>query len=149
MSYADRLKKMTKKMKEQQADYTPGGRKVITDGEYNFRVKAVIDEWPAKDADGENEAKPARLYIGFQFTVDDDGDNLGRSAYVNCGLEEKVGSQIGRGIIEDLGYEWPEEDMSQLETICENITERAPLVRGTARTKKNKQGYDNTKITID
>ena len=143
MSYKDRLAKMTKKMAEQQADYTPGGFQPIPDGTYNFRIKMFIDEWKAKDD------KPARLYVGVQFIVDG-GEHDGRMVNSNCGLEEKVGSHILRGIIEDLGYEWPADDLGQLEEIVNDITNRAPLVTGTAKTKpqKNNPEYTNTNIRI-
>lgn len=149
--YADRLKKMNKKMAEQMSDYVPGktGFEPVPDGEYQFRVKAVIDEWPAKAATETEDAKPARLYVGFQFIVDS-GEQEGRTVFNNCGLENKVSAQIARGIIEDLGYEWPGDDLSQLEEIVENITERSPLVTATVKSKpqKNNPEYMNTQVRI-
>jgi hypothetical protein len=149
--YADRLKKMTKKMVEQQKDYVPGGAGFtpIPDGEYNFRVRAVIDEWAAKPATDEADAKPARLYVSFNFVVEE-GDHTGREVKNNCGLEERVSSHICRGIIEDLGYEWPEDNLAKLEEILDDITARAPLVTATVKTRpqKNNPEFTNTAIKL-
>jgi len=141
--YTDRLKKMSKKMAEQQKDYVPGGVQSVPDAEYNFRVRAVIDEWAAKDD------KPARLYVGFVFVIDE-GEYEGRSIKNSCGLEDRVSSQICRGILEDFGYEWPADDLTKLEEIVADITERAPLVVGTTKTRpqKNNPEYFNTSIKI-
>ena len=138
MSFAERLKKMQGKMAEQQADYTPGGFSAIPDDTYNFRVKATIDE---------TKKEPHRLMVSWCFVVAE-GEKEGRQVWINTIIEDnKVGAQICRGYVEDIGYEWPAEDLAQLEAIVENITERTPLVTGTAKSKE-KDGYTNTNIRI-
>ena len=143
MSYKDRLKKMSKKMEGYQEGYTPGGFVPLPDGEYNFRVKAIIDEWKPNAEKG----LPARLYIGFQFIVDE-GEQQGKTVYNNCGIEDKTGAQICRGIIEDLGYDWPGDDLSVIEDVITDITERSPLVTGITKSKVNDAGYTNTKVRL-
>jgi hypothetical protein len=140
MSFKSKLKQMQAKMAEMQEGYVPGGNfQPIPDGDYSFRVKATI---------GETAKAPVRLQISFCFVVAE-GECEGRQVWNNCIIEDnKTGAQIARGVIEDLGYEWPAEELEVLEDIVDDITERSPLVEASAKSKENAQGYMNTRLHI-
>jgi hypothetical protein len=140
MSFKSKLKQMQAKMAEMQEGYVPGGNfQPIPDGDYSFRVKATI---------GETDKAPARLQIAFCFVVAE-GELEGRQVWNNCIIEDnKTGAQIARGVIEDLGYDWPAEELEVLEDIVDDITERSPLVEASAKSKENAQGYMNTRLRI-
>lgn len=144
VDFKKRLKNMQSEAKEQCSDYTPGGTyAALPDDTYNFRVTATLDETK------ENKAKklPARLVVIWKFTVSE-GDYEGRSVFDRTIIEgNKVGLHICRDRIESLGYEWPEEDLEQLEDILDDVVSRAPLI--TAKTKTKDDGeYVNTRINI-
>ena len=86
MSFKNKLAQMQENMKSQMADYTPGGNFTpVPDGEYQFRVKAGLDE---------TKKEPARLMVSWCFVVAD-GEYEGRQVWNNTILEgNKVGAQI-------------------------------------------------------
>jgi hypothetical protein len=143
--YAARLKKMTTQAKKQMEDYVPGGRSVHPAGEFKFKVQAEL---------GETNKEPARMQISFQFT-NAEGDYEGRKAFVNCIIEGgkddgKTAKQICRGYFEDLGKEWPEDDLSKIEKIIDEINAEPPLVsaRVTIRKSGEEKQYENNNVTI-
>jgi hypothetical protein len=141
MSFKARLKGMQQKMEELQEGYVPGGNsQQIPDDDYSLRVKATINE---------TSKAPARIQISFCFVVAE-GEYEGVQVWNNCIIEDnKTGAQIARGVIEDLGYTWPADELELLEDIVNDITERSPLIEATVRTKENAQGYMNSKIKIN
>lgn len=128
-------------MQELQEGYIPGGNsQQIPDDDYSLRVKATINE---------TSKAPARIQISFCFVVAE-GEYEGVQVWNNCIIEDnKTGAQIARGIIEDLGYTWPADELELLEDIVNDITERSPLIEATVRTKENAQGYMNSKVKIN
>jgi hypothetical protein len=134
--YTNRLKQMQKTMDQQMDDYTPGGFSLLPEGEYTFRVQATLDE---------TKKEPKRLMVVWKFTVAE-GDALGKSLFDRTIIEDnKVGAQICRGRLEDLGHEWPEE-ITKLESLLEAVTANPPLVEGRV-THENSTGKDGTKYT--
>ena len=141
--YTERLKKMQGNMDEQMADYTPGGFSLIPEGEYTCRVQATLDE---------TKKDPKRLMVVWSFTVADEGNAMGKKVLDRTIIQDnKVGAQICRGRVEDLGYDWPEK-VVDLEKVLEVITGNPPLVeiRVTHSASKGKDGkdYTNTNVRI-
>ena len=138
MSYKDRLAKMQAQAKTNMEGYTPGGFSALPDGDYTMRVKATLEE---------TKKAPPRLTIVWCFVVDE-GECAGRQTWDRTIIEDnRVGLQIARGRVEELGYEWPEDDLSTLEDIVDDITDRAPHVTCRLRTKENGE-YTNTNVRI-
>ena len=140
--YTERLKKMQGNMDEQMADYTPGGFSLIPEGEYTCRVQATLDE---------TKKDPKRLMVVWSFTVAE-GNAMGKKVFDRTIIQDnKVGAQICRGRVEDLGYDWPEK-VVDLEKVLEVITGNPPLVeiRVTHSASKGKDGkdYTNTNVRI-
>src|SRR5271169_3219010 len=109
MSYKERLAAMQDKAKEQLSDYKPGGSfAALPDDDYTMKVTATLDE---------TKKLPARLTIVWQFTVAE-GTLEGRQVWDRTIIEDnKIGLQIARGRVESLGYEWPEDELTNLEAI--------------------------------
>jgi hypothetical protein len=141
--YTERLKRMQKAVDEQMTDYVPGGFSLVPEGEYSFRVQATLDE---------TKKEPKRLTVTWQFTVAE-GDNEGQKVFNRTIIEDnKVGLQICRGRVEDLGYEWPEK-VVDLEALLEEISANPPLVRGRvtheeSRNAESGKEYTNARIRI-
>ena len=141
MSYALKLKTMQAKMSEQMADYAHGQRfSVLPEGNYQFRVKVALDE---------TRKLPKRLMAVWCFVVDS-GDQVGQQIWENTILEDnKVGAQICRDHVEDLGYEWPTDDLSKLEKVFEDISTSNPLIDANIAHRESEGKYTNYIITIN
>jgi len=132
MGFADKMKKMTKAAKEQMEDYNPAAFGSVPTGTYSARVKVVGTE---------TKTNP-RAMAAWTFVVADDGAYQGRQLFDNTVLEDnKVGLQICRQRVEALGYTWPEDNLGELESILESITERCPLI-----TINVKSSEESTKV---
>jgi hypothetical protein len=138
MGFRERLVAMQGKAKEQMADYHPGGSyAALPDDQYQFRVKATIEE---------TQKLPKRMQVTWCFVVNE-GECEGRQVWDQTIIEDnKVGLGICRDRIEALGYEWPEEDFGMLEDVINDITDRAPRINATTKTKENDGGYLNTRL---
>jgi hypothetical protein len=140
--YTDRLNRMQKTMDEQMKDYVPGGFSILPEGEYSARVQATLDS---------TKKPPSRLMVTWAFTVAE-GDKMGRKVFDRTIIEDnKVGAQICRGRLEDLGHKWPVK-VALLESVLETITANPPLVSVQVSHEKSKgddgKEYTNARIRI-
>jgi len=134
--YTERLKRMQKMMEEQMKDYVPGGFSILPEGEYSVRVQATLDA---------TKKLPSRLMVTWAFTIAE-GNKTGRKVFDRTIIEDnKVGSQICRGRIEDLGHEWPLR-VIDIEPLLETITANPPLV-SIQVTHSNSKGDDGKDYT--
>lgn len=129
-------------MDEQMTDYVPGGFSLIPEGEYTARVQATLDE---------TKKEPKRLMVVFQFTVAE-GDSEGKKVFDRTVIEDnKVGAQICRGRLEDLGYTWPDA-LIDVEGILDDMTSNPPLVviqvTHETSTGTDDRTYTNARIRI-
>jgi hypothetical protein len=144
MSFKERLASMGQQVDEANSDYSPGGNFApIPDDDYLAKVKCTLDE---------TKKAPARLQVTWIFVIAE-GELEGRQVYDRTIIEDnKVGMQICRQRVEELGYQWPEPDQFEnLEAIVENITERAPSITirtKTSQSETNGKKYDNTRVYI-
>ena len=139
MDFKTRLQGMQDSAAKQMTDYVPGGNfATIPDGEYNCRVKVTLDE---------TKKAPPRLTMVWCFVVDE-GDFIGKQVWNRTIIEDnKVGLHIARDIVEQLGYEWPEENLALLVDVVEDITSRGPKVRVNFKTKTDGE-YTNTNVRV-
>lgn len=141
--YTDRLKRMQGAVTEQMEDYVPGGFSLLPEGEYAFRVQAILDE---------TKKEPKRLMVTWQFTVAE-GDSEGKKLFDRTIIEDnKTGLQICRGRVEDLGFEWPV-SIVNIEAVLEEISANPPLVQARVTHEKstNKETgkeYVNARIRV-
>ena len=139
MDYKKRLSGMQGEAAEAMSDYKPAGSFApVPDDDYVCNVKTTLEE---------TRKAPPRLTVVWCFVVAD-GEFQGRQIWDRTIIEDnKVGLQICRRRVEQLGYEWPEENLGSLQDIVNDITDRCPSI--TARTRTNDDGeYTNTSVYI-
>jgi len=141
-TFTERLARLQAAVNEQMEDYVPGGFTLLPPGEYEAHVQASL---------GETKNDPQRLLVAWVFTVAE-GEKQGRKITDRTIIEDnKVGLQICRGRIEDLGREWPEK-IAYLENVLRDISADAPLVkiRVTHENSTGKDGkaYVNGRVRI-
>jgi hypothetical protein len=141
-----RLRQMQVNMKKQMEDYKPGGGggEPLPTGLYTVKVRPVMTE----------ARSSKKIMISWTFVVSD-GELTGRKVFDNTVLEgnegpgsvNKVGSQICRNRIEDLGETWPENNLLQLQQVIDKINKAEPEILVDVRQNAaDDQGRINHKI---
>lgn len=144
--FAQRLRAMQEQVSAAMQTYTTGGTRV-PDGVYIAREAAEIRE----------ARSTGKLMISRTFTVAE-GEFTGLNIWDNLMLESEseVPIQIARRWVElhidpstGSPYVWPEEDLAKLETIVNEISEAAALVKIRVKTTPNRNGDGEwTNVTV-
>jgi len=120
MSYAARLKKMSRKWKEERVKT---GATEFDDGKYEFRVTlAEVAEFD----------KVLKLVLTYTFT---DGQYKGQEVKEYLSLEDEERLVWTARRIASLGYDVEDFELAELETWCKQVNQDKPEVAGSLKTK--------------
>ena len=136
-AWADRLTAMQDGAKAAMENYNPSAFVEVPDGVYIAKETCELAE--TKPSDG---TEP-KLKINRRFTILE-GERANLSIWDNLVIEDnEVGLQIARRWIEMHGFEWPEENLTQIEEIINQINQTAAVVK--IRLKYTVSKKDNTR----
>jgi hypothetical protein len=137
-AWGDRLKAMQDGVKAAMENYNPSAYVQVPDGVYI-----------AKETCEFNETKAGKLRINRRFTIIE-GEQTNLSVFDGLVIEDnETGLHIARRWVEQHGYEWPEEDMSSLEGIINEINTTAPTVKIRSKTTESSDGTRTfTNVTV-
>lgn len=128
-AWGDRLKAMQDGAKAAMENYNPSAFVQVPDGIYIAKVTCEL-----------NETKSGKLRINRRFTILE-GEQTNLSIFDGLVIEDNdTGLHIARRWIELHGYEWPEEDMSQLEIIINELNVAAPVVKIRSKSTESSDG---------
>lgn len=125
--FGDRLRGLQEQAADAMANYTPGGVRV-PDSIYLGKETAELRE----------SASSGKLMVARSFVIAE-GECAGLSVWDNLVIENNdTGIQICRRWVEMHGYEWPENNLGQIEEIVNEINEKSAMVRFKVKTTKDK-----------
>lgn len=128
--WGDRLKAMQDGAKAAMENYSPSAYTQVPDDIYIAKLTLELGE----------TKQTSKMRINRRFSIIE-GDQTNLSLFDGLVIEDnEVGLHIARRMFESFGYDWPEEDLSQLEAIITEINSTAPVVKIRSKTNESKDG---------